>query len=218
MTRWAPGALASGAGNQAGQFGQNPAGTHPSGPLGGKFAENVPLPVTAAWCSSAWNVPGSNNNLVLSDKECTHKSARTLAQCQAGNAEYAEQGRCQYRLAAQRLCQAGQQHAAGVVVFFRPTPVLTCQKPKTWMKAPCRSTRAIVPLMQALTGLTEQYAGQVLLVHGDTHFFKVDKPLYSPTRVRPNLTRLETFGSPVNHWVRVTVDTRRPEQVSPSRQ
>ena len=55
---------------------------------------------------------------------------------------------------------------------------------------------------------TEQFAGQVLLVHGDTHFFKVDKPLYSPTKLLTNLTRLQTFGSPLIHWVRVTVDAK----------
>ncbi len=48
----------------------------------------------------------------------------------------------------------------------------------------------------------------VLLVHGDTHFFKVDKPLYSPDRLLSNLTRLQTFGSPLIHWVRVTVEPK----------
>jgi hypothetical protein len=54
---------------------------------------------------------------------------------------------------------------------------------------------------------TEAFKGQVLFVHGDTHYFKVDKPLYSPTKLLPNLTRLETFGSPSLHWVKVEVDT-----------
>ncbi|MEY2685978.1 MAG: hypothetical protein RL375_176, partial [Pseudomonadota bacterium] len=53
---------------------------------------------------------------------------------------------------------------------------------------------------------TADFAGQVLLVHGDTHFFKLDKPLHSPTRVLPNFTRLQTFGSPNLHWVKVTVN------------
>ncbi len=48
----------------------------------------------------------------------------------------------------------------------------------------------------------------MLLVHGDTHFFKVDKPLYSPDRLLVNLTRLQTFGSPLIHWVRVTVEPK----------
>jgi hypothetical protein len=60
--------------------------------------------------------------------------------------------------------------------------------------------------MARLVKETEQFKGQVLFVHGDTHFFKLDKPLYSPTKLLPNLTRLQTFGSPSLHWVRVKVD------------
>jgi hypothetical protein len=60
--------------------------------------------------------------------------------------------------------------------------------------------------MSKLTAQTEQFKGQVLFVHGDTHYFKMDKPLYSPTKLLPNFTRLQTFGSPILHWVRVSVD------------
>jgi hypothetical protein len=57
----------------------------------------------------------------------------------------------------------------------------------------------------------------VVLVHGDSHFFRIDKPL-SPRRVRgnavapalANFTRVETFGSPYHHWVHVTVDPSDP--------
>lgn len=34
----------------------------------------------------------------------------------------------------------------------------------------------------------------------------MDKPLHSPGKMLSNLTRLETFGSPSLHWVKVTVD------------
>jgi hypothetical protein len=51
----------------------------------------------------------------------------------------------------------------------------------------------------------------VLLVHGDDHFFKIDKPLYSPLRMLKNFTRVQTFGSPSNHWVRVTVEGSQPQ-------
>jgi hypothetical protein len=60
--------------------------------------------------------------------------------------------------------------------------------------------------MSKLVEQTEQYTGQVLFVHGDTHFFKLDKPMYSPTKLLPNFTRLQTFGSPSLHWVRVVVE------------
>jgi hypothetical protein len=46
------------------------------------------------------NIPGSNNNKVADEKECTNKSARTGAQCAADNAEYSRARRRQYRLDA----------------------------------------------------------------------------------------------------------------------
>jgi hypothetical protein len=44
---------------------------------------------------------------------------------------------------------------------------------------------------------------------GLNHFFKIDKPLYNPNNVLPNLTRLQTFGSQNLHWDKVTVDGKR---------
>ena len=56
----------------------------------------------------------------------------------------------------------------------------------------------------------------VVLAHGDTHSARVDKPLTAPTvPVDPpapnpalveNFTRVETFGFPDTHWIRVSVD------------
>lgn len=56
----------------------------------------------------------------------------------------------------------------------------------------------------------------VLLVHGDGHTFRVDRPFDGKTNGRPveNLTRLETFGSPHVGWVKVTV---APAAVAPFR-
>ena len=52
------------------------------------------------------------------------------------------------------------------------------------------------------------YAKPVLYIHGSTHTFRVNKPLFGKKarRAYTNFTRLETFGSPDTHWVRVTVD------------
>src|SRR5262245_31473727 len=60
--------------------------------------------------------------------------------------------------------------------------------------------------LAALVAGTQAFDGQVVLVHGDTHFFKVDKPLINQANLLENFTRLETFGSPNIHWVKVTVD------------
>ena len=54
----------------------------------------------------------------------------------------------------------------------------------------------------------ESYDKPVAYLHGDTHLFRIDKPLYSKksNRAFENFTRVETFGDPDTHWVRVTVD------------
>jgi hypothetical protein len=53
------------------------------------------------------------------------------------------------------------------------------------------------------------FAGQVVVIHGDTHEFHVDHPLAHPETGQPlaNFTRLETYGSPDIGWVRVVVDS-----------
>ena len=56
-----------------------------------------------------------------------------------------------------------------------------------------------------LTSETASFDGQVLLVHGDTHRYRVDQPLRDPVTLEPlpNFTRAEVFGSPDVNWVRV---------------
>ena len=52
----------------------------------------------------------------------------------------------------------------------------------------------------------------VVSVHGDSHYFRIDKPLLgSRSRRRiENFTRVETFGETDNHWLRVTVTPANP--------
>jgi len=60
---------------------------------------------------------------------------------------------------------------------------------------------------------TIAFARPVLLLHGDTHHYRVDKPM-TDTRTRtpvPNFTRAETFGTPVLGWMKVTYDPSAPE-------
>lgn len=48
----------------------------------------------------------------------------------------------------------------------------------------------------------------VLLIHGDSHTFRLDHPLRDLDSATPisSFTRLEVFGSPTAGWVKVTVD------------
>jgi hypothetical protein len=55
------------------------------------------------------------------------------------------------------------------------------------------------------------FPGQTLLVHGDSHYLKIDKPLnYDNGQVVEKFTRVETFGAADTHWVGLTVDPHDP--------
>ena len=60
------------------------------------------------------------------------------------------------------------------------------------------------------------FDGPVVLAVGDTHVFRVDKPLYSADTglLIENFTRVEPFGHPYVHWVRVRVDPLSDEVFS----
>jgi hypothetical protein len=70
--------------------------------------------------------------------------------------------------------------------------------------------------IHALADELESYDKPVAFLHGDTHWFRIDQPLYSEKVQRPfeNFTRVETFGDPDTHWVRVTVDPTDPQLFS----
>jgi len=70
-------------------------------------------------------------------------------------------------------------------------------------------------LLVALRDGTIAFGKPVALVHGDSHYFRIDKPLLTSTGRRvQNFTRVETFGDhPENddndvQWLRVDVNPR----------
>ncbi|MBI2307695.1 MAG: metallophosphoesterase [Rhodocyclales bacterium] len=67
-------------------------------------------------------------------------------------------------------------------------------------------------LLATLHDETRNFAGQVVLVHGDTHWQRVDQPLRDPATGRrlANFTRVETFGYPYMGWVKAFIDTDAP--------
>jgi hypothetical protein len=55
------------------------------------------------------------------------------------------------------------------------------------------------------------FAGQVALVHGDSHYFKLDMPLNTDQGgVIANFVRVETFGARNDHWVAARIDADDP--------
>ena len=66
--------------------------------------------------------------------------------------------------------------------------------------------------LAALEKETVAFGKPVVYVHGDSHLFRVDKPLVGARsrRIIENFTRVETFGYPYTHWVRAIVDPKDP--------
>ena len=59
----------------------------------------------------------------------------------------------------------------------------------------------------ALEAETIRWGKPVVLIHGDSHYFRIDKPLIGTASGRrvENFTRVETFGELDNHWLHVEV-------------
>lgn len=144
------------------------------------------------------HVPGSNNG---------------LGRTPEGDAEYAE--RNQANLAWLRK---GFEHAKA----NSSRAVMVLQQANLFPELPPFPGKPQQPsgyadLRAQLARETAAFGKPVALVHGDSHFFRIDMPL-SPMRERgkpvvtafENFTRVETFGSPYHHWVHVTIDADDP--------
>jgi hypothetical protein len=156
------------------------------------------------------NVPGSNNNKVVGEKDCTNKSARTGAQCAADNAEYAERDAANIAWMHEAFEKAKSEKDAGLMLVLQGDLGFDIPETEEVDESRLPEKSGYAAFLDAVIKETKVYNGQVALVHGDTHFYKIDKPLIDATHLLPNFTRVETFGSPNVHWLRVTVDVSTP--------
>lgn len=69
--------------------------------------------------------------------------------------------------------------------------------------------------LEVLREEVQNFEGQVLVVHGDTHTSRIDQPLRD-TQGKPmsRLTRVETFGYPVMGWTQGRIDSNDPKLFS----
>lgn len=108
--------------------------------------------------------------------------------------------------------EAASSDASGVVVALQANP---------WTApADTALTSGFESLLAALREEAERFGGPVLLIHGDSHTFRVDRPFWTEEIPDlPNLTRLETFGAPDVGWVLVRVEpsARDPFAFAPRR-
>jgi len=136
------------------------------------------------------NVPGPDNNYGLAhhpSDEFRARNPRLLAWLSEG------------------FATARREGLRGVVVVMQADPNFRSRA--SGLRQP-----AFDELIDSLAWETRGFAGQVLLIHGDTHWQRIDHPLLDEKTHRPlaNFTRLETFGSPFLGWVKVIIDSDEP--------
>jgi hypothetical protein len=105
------------------------------------------------------------------------------------------------------FAMAKKQKFRGVMLIMQANPKFDTKKRA--------ADDGFAEFVAALEKETVGFAGQVVLVHGDSHYFRIDKPLVpalnNPEGARlENFTRVETFGPPDVHWIRATADSKDP--------
>lgn len=65
-------------------------------------------------------------------------------------------------------------------------------------------------LLREVAAAGRRLARPVLFVHGDTHTYRLDRPFRDAAGAIGDITRLETYGSPLVGWIQVTVDPSDP--------
>jgi len=146
------------------------------------------------------NVPGSDNNF--------HGTRRSGGP----SAEFIERGAANRAWLAQAFALARTKKLAGILIAMQGNPGF--QAANAGHPGPGYRELLIQLREESLA-----FPGQVVLVHGDTHWHRIDQPLENPETgaTVKNFTRVETMGSPFFGWVRGSVDAKDPRvfQFSP---
>jgi hypothetical protein len=203
--------------------GVNPIQVERQGALGEAYSENSRF-VKNDVEFVALHIPGSNNNLVATEKECTKKTGRAgriwdsinnvpLEECAAATAEYQARNDENIIWLTNSFTKARDENLAGVVIviqadIFFPFELSDGGYQEDFLPS-LDATNGYADFFNTLVDETQHFAGKILLVHGDSHYFKIDKAMYDADgRLTGNFTRVEVFGSEDNDWVEMMVDPR----------
>jgi hypothetical protein len=153
----------------------------------------------------ALNVQGSNDNYAYHDTETgAGVPLRSDAEIQRQRNEEIARKAANFRWLEEGFDYAARVHAKGVMIIWQADPNFNNEEHQTNL----HEFDAYAGYIDELRRVTEAFNGQVALVHGDSHYFKVDKPLNRATGggVLANFIRVETFGARNTHWVRARID------------
>jgi len=175
-----------------------------------KYRENARW-VTGNVVFVTLHIPGSNNNF-----------GRTPQM----DAEYVERNAANLEWMKQGFDYAKKNNNLGIMILIQGNP----QFQDTWpqrrssvlgLAPPSKKASGYAEFLSSLQKEVLAYNKPIALVHGDSHYFRVDKPLIfndksgaGRGRIIENFTRVELFGYPEAHWVRATIDPSDPNLFS----
>jgi hypothetical protein len=192
--------------------GNDPIEVERQGELGQAYSENSRFVMNNVEFV-ALHIPGSNNNLVVNDSQCFKKSDRTQADCDAASAEYQARNIENIKWLKAAFAEAKANNNAGILIaiqadIFFPFELSDGGYQDDFLPQ-LDADNGYSDFFHTLIEETHAYSGKVLLVHGDSHYYKIDKPMFNDDgRLTANFTRVEVFGSADNSWIEMTVDPR----------
>jgi len=190
--------------------GKHPLEVQRQGELGQAYSENSRF-VANNVEFVALHIPGSNNNLVATANQCSKNSTRTQADCDAASAEYRARNERNIAWLKEAFADAREHGYAGILIaiqadIYRPFDIIDGSYRNKFLPG-LNAANGYADFFHTLVEQTQSFAGKVVLVHGDSHYFRVDKPMFNADgRLTGNFTRAEVFGSKDNSWVEMTVD------------
>jgi hypothetical protein len=138
------------------------------------------------------NIPGSDNNAAQFDA--------TGKQIDGDQAEYTARNAANLDWLGKGFAAAKAAHSKAIVIVLQAD---------MWTTEP---TAHFADTKRKLAQLSIAFPGQILLVNGDSHVLKIDKPLTDANdQAIQNVTRVQTFGSAQNHWVSAEIDPTNPD-------
>jgi len=178
--------------------------THQSGDTGyAKFRENLTWSIGGVRYVTLHMV-GSNNNL--------GKDPRDIA-------EHAERSAANDAWLKKAFASANAEQALGLVIITQANPGFENRWTSSMKRRYASSIKGLKrpakteptgfdSFLATITAEMEGYDRPTLFIHGDTHLLRISRPLLSAKTKQPfqNFTRVETFGWPDSHWLKITVD------------
>ncbi len=195
--------------------GRRPIPVERQGNIGEKYSENSRF-IYGRIMFVALNVVGSNNNLVVTEKQCFKKSNRTWADCDKATEEYRERNQMNVQWLKESFQEARDQKLPGIAVAIQADIYFPFEMSDGGYQddflPQLDADNGFSDFFHTLVEETRSYNGQVVLIHGDSHYFKLDKAMFNDDgTITNNYTRVETFGDVEQSWVEMTVNPRGRE-------